>query len=260
MADLPLQLLHNGSSDVSLSDLEAAGFDVMTANHAMAVLTRDFPGPLDELCDAVSQIEIPDVELIRSGGGEAQITQRLRRALTEKGWRKRNVVIRKIVDDEEREATSHEIDHVRRAPNGALALEIEWNNKDPFYDRDLENFQRLHAEGVISVGMIITRGASLHGALRQILHDCVVRHGIQNYDDLINLSEKQPTPRQREMVQKSVTGGRTFADAWSRMFVSDKFGAATTHWSKLRERLDRGVGNPCPLLLIGIAASVIRRA
>lgn len=42
-----------------------------------------------------------------------------------------------------------------------LALEIEWNNKDPFFDRDLENFKRLHAEGAISVGVLITRGASL---------------------------------------------------------------------------------------------------
>jgi Restriction endonuclease BglII len=35
---------------------------------------------------------------------------------------------------------------------GVVALEIEWNNKDPFFDRDLENFKRLHAEGAISVG------------------------------------------------------------------------------------------------------------
>ena len=45
--------------------------------------------------------------------------------------------------------------------NGVIALEIEWNNKDPFFDRDLENFKRLHAEGAISVGVIVTRGASL---------------------------------------------------------------------------------------------------
>jgi hypothetical protein len=31
---------------------------------------------------------------------------------------------------------------------GVLALEIEWNN--PFFDRDLENFKRLHANGAIS--------------------------------------------------------------------------------------------------------------
>ena len=48
-----------------------------------------------------------------------------------------------------------------------------------------------------------------------------------------------------------------FASDWARMFVRDKFGSATTHWDKLRERIGRGVGNPCPFLLIGIPAASI---
>ena len=48
-------------------------------------------------------------------------------------------------------------------------LEIEWNNKDPFFDRDLENFQRLHALGAISLGVLVTRGASLQAALPGIV-------------------------------------------------------------------------------------------
>lgn len=32
---------------------------------------------------------------------------------------------------------------------------------------------------------------------------------------------------------------------------------ATTHWSKLQERVQRGVGNPCPLVLIGLPASIV---
>jgi hypothetical protein len=38
-----------------------------------------------------------------------------------------------------------------------VALEIEWNNKDPFYDRDLNNFRLLFDLRVVSVGVIITR-------------------------------------------------------------------------------------------------------
>lgn len=73
---------------------------------------------------------------------------------------------REIVDDDER--STHEIDHVRETERGAVALEIEWNNKDPFFDRDLENFQRLHAEGAVSVGVIVTRGASLQTNMRRM--------------------------------------------------------------------------------------------
>ena len=137
---------------MNLDDLRRIGFDVRTRNHALAVLNEDFPAQLAELCHVLGALRINAEELVRGGGGEAQLTQRLRRSLASRHWVKRNIVIRKIVDDEEREGTTHEIDHVRRAQSGSIALELEWNNKDPFFDRDLENFQRLHAEGVISVG------------------------------------------------------------------------------------------------------------
>ena len=60
-----------------------------------------------------------------------------------------------------------------------------------------------------------------------------------------------------EMIEAS-TG--EFTDEWSRVFVGDKFGMATTHWKKLQERVHRGVGNPCPLLLVGIPSRVVRKA
>ncbi len=71
-----------------------------------------------------------------------------------------------MIDHVEKESISHEIDHFHPTDEGTFALEIEWNNKDPFFDRDLENFKRLHAEGVISVGAIVTRGSELQSQLR----------------------------------------------------------------------------------------------
>ena len=99
---------------MNLGNLKDRGFDVETRNHALAVLAKDFPIPMSELCGILVGIEIMDVELIRGGGGEAQATQRLRRALDTRGWHKRNIVIRKIVDEQEKAAVTHEIDHVRR--------------------------------------------------------------------------------------------------------------------------------------------------
>lgn len=238
---------------MSLSDLERAGFDVLAVNHAKAVLTTDFSEPLEELCRVLSDFRIADVELIKGGGGEAGSTQRLRRSLTEREWIKRNIVIRKTVDDIERAAISHEIDHVRRTANGAIALEVEWNNKDPFFDRDLENFQRLHSEGAISVGIIVTRGKSLQDRMVEIVSECANNHGIRGFEDLEQF-DVTPTARQRRMVKVEGAG---FVEDWARRFVQDKFGSATTHWNKLRERIDRGVGNPCPLLLVGIPAASI---
>ena len=111
------------------------------------------------------------------GGGHAEPTMRLRDALVASEWGKHTFVVRTIVDGTEREATSHEVDHVRRCPAGTLALEIEWNNKDPFFDRDLENFQRLHVDSAISVGIIVTRGRSLQAEMLQIMHRAATARG-----------------------------------------------------------------------------------
>lgn len=240
-----------------LSDLRSFGFDVQTENHATAILTRDFPVPLRELCEVLSEVQIADVELIRGGGGEAAPTQRLRRALNSRNWKKRNVVIRKTVDGQERSSITHEIDHVRRTNKGSVALEIEWNNKDPFFDRDLENFQRLHSEGAISVGVIVTRGRSLQNSLKRIVFRCAQNHQVQDFDDLTSLFGLNPTPRQRRRVRST---GDDFSSEWSRMFVQDKFGSSTTHWGKLQDRIGRGVGSPCPLVLLGIPDKVIHEA
>ena len=51
------------------------------------------------------------------------------------------------------DSPTHEVDCFKNR----VALEIEWNNKDPFYDRDLNNFRLLFDLRVISVGVIITR-------------------------------------------------------------------------------------------------------
>ena len=240
---------------MTLTDLRAAGFDIATRNHAKAIMVRDFPEALDELCGVLAAIKIPDVELVRGGGGESPLTQRLRRTLTEAGWMKRTIVVRKIVDDTETAAMTHEIDHVRAGERGSVALEIEWNNKDPFFDRDLENFQRLHHDGAISVGVIVTRGRSLHDTLREIVQAFAARHAITSFPDLEPFGVA-PTARQRRMVEAAEG---PFAEAWAKVFVGDKFGQSTTHWAKLEQRLRRGVGNPCPLLLVGIPARSVEQ-
>ena len=234
------------------------GFDLAISNHAGAILSVDFRQVTRELVNALSDLTIPATELVGSGGGEAPSTQRLRRRLYEAGWPKHTFDFRLIVDGRETVSHSHEIDHVRRAHAGTVALEIEWNNKDPFFDRDLENFQRLHAQSAISVGVLITRGASLQDQMFDIVQRCIERHGFEDETALVEaFTMKDRTKRQREAVQRNLDRGMPFAAAFAKQFVSDKFGAASTHWQKLKDRIDRGVGNPCPLLLIGLPASII---
>jgi hypothetical protein len=242
-----------------IAALEAQGFEVVFLSHAAAILTMDFPDALKELCRVLAAVTIPIEEIIAGGGGEAKGTQRLRRSLTASSWPKAEFIIQKIINGKQREATSHEVDHVRTFESGTIALEIEWNNKDPFFDRDLENFKRLHADGAISVGVIVTRGRSLHTNMRNLVRRFVEDRGITNMEALKEWGY-EPTSKQRRAIEKRMTKKRnplSFKDAFVEKFVSDKFGESTTHWRKLEDRVDRGVGNPCPLLLIGLPDSIV---
>ena len=180
--------------------------------------------------------------------------------MVEKGWKKGRFTIAKQINGVEKESITHEVDHVRSVDNGTvLALEIEWNNKDPFFDRDLENFKRLHAEGAISAGILVTRGAALQSKLRELVRRFAELRAIDAFVDLEKYGV-EPTRRQRTEVEKRTKRKRqplSFRDAWTEHFVSDKFGTATTHWTKLADRISRGVGNPCPLLAIGLPESIV---
>ena len=62
-----------------------------------------------------------------------------------------------MVDNARLDPPTHRIDCFKNS----IALEIEWNNKDPFFDRDLNNFRLLFDLRAVSVGVIVTRSDEL---------------------------------------------------------------------------------------------------
>lgn len=224
----------------------------------------DFPSAEGELQEVLLSATIPIEEIIAGGGGEAKGTQRLRRGLQAKLWETVTFVVEKRINGVQREAVSHKMDHVKSfelhsGGSGAIAMEIEWNNKDPFYDRDLENFKRLHADGAISVGIIVTRGRSLHENMRAMVGRFFDERQIRTLEDLERWGYN-PTVAQRKAILGRVQREKeplTLRESFVSKFVADKFGEATTHWRKLEERVHRGVGNPCPLVLIGLPDSIV---
>lgn len=246
------------------SALAARSFQVEFHSHAEAILAADFPDAVGELEEVLLSASIPIEEIIAGGGGETKNTQRLRRGLVAAGWLTTTFTIEKRINGVPREAISHKMDHVRHVKqrngsDGVVALEIEWNNKDPFFDRDLENFKRLHAEGAISVGIIVTRGRSLHDNMSDLVLRFFDERQIQGFEDLLKWGY-DPTSKQRVAIMKRVNRTKkalTFREAFASKFVADKFGEATTHWRKLNDRISRGVGNPCPLVTIGLPDSIV---
>ncbi|MGD8150597.1 BglII/BstYI family type II restriction endonuclease [Ornithinimicrobium sp. Y1694] len=131
------------------------------------------PSPTD-LIKVLEGYWIGTSELETGGGGRTPFTARFDDGLERQGWGKRNISISKLVDGKPiTRVRGHEIDMFAVAsdedPYPGIGCEMEWNNKDPFYDRDLLNFQALHHEGVLAVGIIVTRGPGLQRWLERAI-------------------------------------------------------------------------------------------
>jgi len=87
--------------------LKKKGFQILALHHAEAILKHDMADAVMELEQVLLSIQIPVVELIRGGGGEGELTQRMRRTLADDyGWKKHSFEIKKIVDEKEKEPAS----------------------------------------------------------------------------------------------------------------------------------------------------------
>lgn len=87
------------------------------------------------------------------GGGRSQIPIELDTYLHNRGWGEKLFEIRIAIDESDIEIPTHKIDNFKNH----IGVEVEWNNKTEFYDRDLNNFRLLHQLGALAVGVIITR-------------------------------------------------------------------------------------------------------
>jgi hypothetical protein len=87
------------------------------------------------------------------GGNKSELAKWLDKELADKGWVAKIFDTKISVDGNVIESPTHEVDCFKNK----IALELEWNNKDPFYDRDLNNFRLLFDLRAISIGIILTR-------------------------------------------------------------------------------------------------------
>jgi hypothetical protein len=90
-------------------------------------------------------------------GGSRQYPKGSIRVFLRRGWQEKAFDTQIVVDKREIKTPTHEVDCVKNR----VALEIEWSNKDPFFDRDLNNFRLLFDLRAISVGVIITKSNGL---------------------------------------------------------------------------------------------------
>lgn len=125
--------------------------------NAVGVLSTACPNEWADIQNALRAFRLHRSEILTAGGSRSTIVERLERPLKDAGWVEKQFATAIVVDGAQRDSPTHSVDCFK----GRVALEVEWNNKDPFYDRDLNNFRLLFDLQVIDVGVIITRCSEL---------------------------------------------------------------------------------------------------
>ena len=151
-----------------------AAYEVLEWKHACAILKEDFPEEWKDIMDILGKFRLTKKDIITPGGGLSSISQRFNTSFRDKGWIEKSFETKIIVDKKEMETPTHKVDCVKKG----VALEIEWSNKDPFFDRDLNNFRLLFDLRAISVGVIITKSNELIDLFKEFGDDIWNKYGM----------------------------------------------------------------------------------
>lgn len=116
-------------------------------------IERRFSNEWNEIIDLLRSFKLCKSWINEGGGRKSKVADAIDKFLYQRGWEEKQFATSVKVDEVVTESPTHKVDCFK---NG-IALEIEWNNKDPFFDRDLNNYRLLFDLRVISVGIIITR-------------------------------------------------------------------------------------------------------
>lgn len=139
-------------------------YEVYEWKHACAILKQDFPDEWNDIIDVLSKFSLKKSWITNPGGRKSKISESIDSFLYSRNWVEKEFKTEVVVDENKMESPTHKIDCYKNQ----VALEIEWNNKDPFYDRDLNNFRLLFDLRAISVGVIITRSDELQEIFNEL--------------------------------------------------------------------------------------------
>ena len=196
-------------------------YDITGYRHAETILKHDFPDIYDQLTQMLESFRFPYSHAIVGGGGKGPIAVDFDDLLQVQGFKEKQVDVAQIIDGRRLESPTHKVDFYKER----IAVELEWNNKTEFYDRDLDNFRKLHSLGVLSVGIIVTRATSMDSLFTRI-------------DGLLT---QMPFEYFRKNGKRNVV-----------TVISSKYGASTTNADKIYPKIEGGAGGQCPLLVFAM--------
>lgn len=235
MADPPALVARIIPDDIT------ARYDVFSYRSAALILRETHPDRFNELMEFLREFRITTRMIRESGGNESQIPKVVSSILRPLGWHETAISADLLVRLNWKESAGftkngkerfnkketqftrarfldgHKVDYVK----DRVAFDLEWNSKDQTFDRDLYAFSAFSECGVIDVGVLVTRSASLNPVFRK----------------LGNAWDKE--------------GNEIDSPVYK------KFGASTTWMGKLLYRLNAGRNGSCPVLAFGIRPACI---
>jgi Restriction endonuclease BglII len=144
-------------------DLKHA-FHVQEWRNAAGILQTACPDEWNDLVEILRGFRLLKSEILTAGGRKSPISDRIDTEFYRRGWQEKKFDTKISVDDIEHASPTHSVDCFK----GRVGVEVEWNNKDPFYDRDLNNFRLLFDLRAMDVGVIITRASELQSIFKQL--------------------------------------------------------------------------------------------
>ncbi|HEY1982531.1 MAG TPA: BglII/BstYI family type II restriction endonuclease [Xanthobacteraceae bacterium] len=135
----------------------AKRYEVHEWRNGLAILAAAHPEEWRNIFEVLRGFTLLKSDVVKPGGSKGLIASKLDSHFTRLGWIEKKFDTKIVVDTAEHIAPTHKVDCYK----SRVALEVEWNNKDPFYDRDLNNFRLLFDLRAIDVGIIITRCSEL---------------------------------------------------------------------------------------------------
>lgn len=132
--------------------------------NAAGILTTACPDQWNDILEVLRGFKLFQSEILKKGGRKSPIAKRIDSEFYRLGWKERKFATAIVVDEDRVDSPTHSVDCFK----GRVGVEVEWNNKDPFYDRDLNNFRLLFDLRVLDVGVIITRGSELQSIFDEL--------------------------------------------------------------------------------------------
>ncbi|MDY2883437.1 MAG: BglII/BstYI family type II restriction endonuclease [Romboutsia timonensis] len=139
-------------------------YEIFEWNYATSILYCDFRQEFDEIINILRNFRLRREDILANGGRKSPIAESIDSQFYNLNWEEKWFNVNIDVDGNSVLIPTHGVDCFKNS----IAVEVEWNNKDPFFDRDLNNFRLLFDLNAISVGVIITRCTSLQEIFKRL--------------------------------------------------------------------------------------------